>query len=151
MKYIIAVVLFLSLVAQIMALADFANKAEAPNSKELDWMLQGGNDNLFLVNFYMPGDNHGDVKTQLQTKIATNSKYNNLVTYVEVNAARTYQYKEVLEEIGIYDKPARMYPFVLLVKKGEGYLFRGDKIGQQVSEKIAHVVGGRVDYSSTRE
>ena len=44
-----------------------------------------------------------------------------------------------------------MYPYVLLVKKGEGYLFRGDKLGELVSEKVTQVIEGRVDFSSVQE
>ena len=149
MKVIIACVLILSLLASTYA-ASFSKTATANNSKELAWMLEGGNDDLFLVHFFMPGD-QSTVKAELEEKIAGNSRYGGIVTYIEINAARTSEFREILEDIGIYRTPARMYPYVLLVKKGEGYLFRGSNVGELVSEKITQVIEGRVDYSSVQE
>ena len=148
MKFLIAALLILNLFSLAFA-AEFTKTEEANNSKELKWMIEGGNDDLYIVNFYMPGDKHEDVKKELEDKIAGNSKYKDLATYVEVNAARTYQYKDALTDVGIYNKPSKMYPYVLVVKKGEGYLFRGEKIGDLVYNKITQVIEKRVDFSST--
>ena len=129
---------------------EFTQTAEVGNSRELDWLVKGGNDNLYLVNFYMPGDDHELVKEDLQGKVAGNAKYKDKVTYIEVNAARTYQYKESLADIGIYNEPSRMYPYILLIQGGEGYVFRGGNIGDLVSKKIQNVIDGRVDFDSTK-
>ena len=131
-------------------LPEFTQTAEVGNSRELDWLVEGGNQNLYLVNFYMPGDDHELVKQDLQRKIAGNAKYKDRVTYIEVNAARTYQYKEILQEVGIYNEPSRMYPYILLIQGGEGYVFRGGNIGDLVSRKIQNVIDGRVDFDSTK-
>ena len=150
MKYILAALLMINLLGVAIA-ADFSKTEEANNSNELNWLIEGGNDDLYIVNFFMPGDTHEDVKKELQEKIAGNSRYKDLVTYVEINAARTYQYKDSLQDIGIYNKPSKMYPYVLVVKKGEGYLFRGLNVGDLVSNKITQVIEGRVDFSSVQE
>ena len=125
----------------------FPNVAVANDSKELSWLLEEGNKNLYLVLFYMSGDDHEKVLSDLKTQVAGNTKFKDIVTYVEVNAARTYQYKEMLEEIGIYSEPSRLYPYVMLVKSGEGYLFRGSKIGDMVLQKIQTVIDGRVSFA----
>ena len=149
MRYIVLLAVAVCVLGStFVAAADFAKTEVANNSKELDYLLQGGNKNLYLVNFYMPGDNHEDVKKDLQQKIAGNARYKDLVTYIEVNAARTYQYKDVLQDVGIYNRPAKMYPYVLLIQAGEGYIFRGGDIGDLVSKKITQVIEGRVDYST---
>ena len=129
---------------------EFANTAQVQDSRELDWLVKGGNEDLYLVNFYMPGDDHDLVKDDLQRKIAGNAKYKDRITYIEINAARTYQYKEALQDIGIYNEPSRMYPYILLIKSGEGYVFRGANIGDLVNRKIQNVIEGRVDFDSTK-
>ena len=126
---------------------DFPNKKETNNSKELSWLVQGGNKDLYLVLFFMPGDDHDKVANDLKTQVAGNTKFKDLVTYVEINAARTYQYKDILQEVGIYNEPSRMYPYVMLIKGGEGYVFRGSYIGDQVIKKIQTVVDGRVSFA----
>ena len=150
MKHIIAALFIINLFSLSLA-APFTKTEEANNSKELNWLIEGGNDNLYIVNFYMPGDKHEDVKKELEEKIGGNAKYKDLATYIEVNAARTYQYKDSLTDIGIYNKPSKMYPYVLVIKKGEGYLFRGEKLGELVYNKITQVIEGRVDFSSVEE
>ena len=124
----------------------FPKNEIANNSRELDWLLKGGNQNLYLVNFYMPGDKHEEVKKDLEKKVAGNSKYKDKTTYVEINAARTYQYREILQDIGIYSEPAKLYPYVLLVQNGEGHLFRGANIADLVLQKIESVMAGKVNF-----
>ena len=136
-------------------LPEFTNVEVANNSRELDWLIKGGNKNLYLVNFYMPGDDHEEVKKDLQRKVLshlnTNSKkYNDKVTYVEINAARTYQYKEILQDVGIYNEPSRMYPYILLIQGGEGYIFRGANIGDLVYRKLQAVMEGHVNFDSLK-
>ena len=152
MKYIVFALIVIYLISYTNAAAApaFTLTKEANNSNELDLLIEGGKDDLYIVNFYMPGDNHEEVKAELEEKIAGNSKYKDLATYVEVNAARTYQYKDVLQDVGIYNKPSNMYPYVLVIKKGEGYLFRGASIGDLVLKKIASVVDSKVDFSSEK-
>ena len=144
---------FTLVVALLVALVGYTTGAElksevANNSNELNWRIKGGNENLYIVNFYMPGDKHEDVKKDLDQKVGGNTRYKDLVTYIEVNAARTYQYKDVLEDIGVYNRPSTMYPYVLLVKKGEGYLFRGSNVGDNVTKKITEVIEGRVNFNT---
>mmetsp|Transcript_21229 Transcript_21229/g.24420 ORF Transcript_21229/g.24420 Transcript_21229/m.24420 type:complete len:161 (-) Transcript_21229:13-495(-) len=121
---------------------------EVNNSKELQWELEGENENMYIVNFYMPGDEHDKVRGDLEKQIASNTQYKDKVTYIEVNAARTYQFKDMLQEVGIYNEPARMYPYIVLIKKGQGYLFRGNNIGDHVLRKIKYVDEGTVDTRS---
>ena len=145
---IVSFVLITLLAIAIVADAqEFPNRSEANNSKELSWKIQGGNKQLYLVLFYMPGDDHDKVAKDLKTQVAGNTKFKDVVEYVEINAARTYQYKDILTEVGIYNEPSRMYPYVLLVKGGEGYMFRGSYIGDQVIKKIQTVLDGRVTYA----
>ncbi|CAI2382767.1 unnamed protein product [Moneuplotes crassus] len=149
MKFILISIVMISLLVVAFG-APFSKVVTANNSKELKKELEGGNDNLYIVNFYMPGDKHEDVKKDLEEKIGGNSRYKDLVNYIEINAARTYQYKDVLTDVGIYNKASNQYPYVLVSKKGDGYLFRGKDIGEGVLGKITNVIEGRVDYSSIR-
>ena len=132
MKYIAFALLVICLISYTNAAAApaFTKTKEVNNSDELDWLIEGGKEDLYIVTFYMPGDNHEELKADLEEKIAGNSKYQDIATYVEVNAARTYQYKEVLQDVGIYEKPSSMYPYVLVIKKGEhgALLFTDDGI-----------------------
>ena len=114
------------------------------DSRELSWLIQNGDTKMYLVNFYMPGDNHDDVRKDLEKKVGTNTSYKDKVTYVEVNAARTYEFRESLQEAEIYNEPAKLYPYVMLVKKGIGYIFRGPEIGDAVLDKISTVNEGKV-------
>ena len=144
---VICLALCVSLAAEATEV-DFSSVEIVNNSKELEWLIKGGNQNLYLVSFYMPGDNHEEVKADLQSSLGTNAKYKDIVTYVEVNAARRYQYQDLLQEIGIYNEPSSMYPYVLLMKAGEGYLFRGVDISDMVNRKIESVIDKRVNFDS---
>ena len=125
--------------------ADFIPK----NGEEVLVSLQGENRDFWVINFYQPGDNKDEVKTQIKDamkKAFPEDKFK----YGEVNLSSGYEFQKLFETLDLVGEPkrGRTTPQVLVMKDGEGYIIHGPQIGDAVVKRFADVKEGKVFKSA---
>ena len=125
--------------------ADFVPK----NGEEVLINLQGENHDFWVINFYQPGDNKDEVKTQI--KDAVKKAYpEEKFRYGEVNLSSGYEFQKLFETLDLVGEPkrGRTTPQVLVMKDGEGYIVHGPTIADAVVKRFTEVKEGKVFKSA---
>ena len=151
MKYLILIVLLLAVAfaQQDSGAGNVIPGREVPgaaieqtNSEDVLEQLQGGNNDVFIVLFYVDEAAKGDVAGQIQSEII--GKDHGWVRYTEVDLTKVSDYWKLFKVLGLEGEPKRGHtePQVLVMSKGEGFVIRGPKIVDGILKRIERVENG---------
>lgn len=104
--------------------------------------LQGGNDDLFIVIFYVDQANANTVKSEIASRVPNEANLSAKLATVDLTKVQDY-YK-LLRVLKLEGEPKRGHtePQVLVMKKGEGIIIRGPKITDGIIKRISRVQDG---------
>ena len=150
MKYLLLVLVILAVAfAQESGAGNVIPGRETPgapfdqvNSEDVLEQLQGGNNDVFIVLFYVDEAAKGDVAGQIQSEII--GKDHGWVRYTEVDLTKVQDYWKLLKVLNLEGEPKRGHtePQVLVMSRGEGFVIRGPNIVDGILKRIERVENG---------
>ena len=101
--------------------------AVAVCSRSLYDLFEFNQDEIFVVSFFMKGDEHEKKVSELEQSFGDNKDVFDKIVYVQIDASDPYQYGGILYDLGINTATHHQFPFFLLLKDGNGQLVKGEK------------------------